>query len=129
MNTTKRFTKRDHFNALRAYVEGIDVTEINGISTDKIIEFIEHELELLDRKNASGEKKPTAQQIANESLRDVVVDTLRANGSMMTITELQKACPELGELTNQRISALIRPLLGITIERIEDKRKAYFKAI
>ena len=129
MATIKKITKRDHFNALRAYVEGIDVTEINGISTDKIIEFIEHELELLDRKNASGEKKPTAQQIANESLRDVVVDTLRANGSMMTITELQKACPELGELTNQRISALIRPLLGITIERIEDKRKAYFKAI
>ena len=45
----------------------------------------------------------------------------------MTITEMQKNIPELAELSNQRISALVRQMVaaGIII-RTEDKRKAYF---
>ena len=116
--TNKKMTKRDYFTAILAKY---DLT-----AEEKA--FIEHELELLNKKNAS-EKKPTAQQIENDNLRDVIVNTLRDSGVMMTITELQKSCPELSELTNQRISALIRPLLNVSIERIEDKRKAYFKAM
>ena len=48
----------------------------------------------------------------------------------MTISEMQKVNAELGEMSNQRISALIRQLMNDEkVVRIEDKRKAYFKAV
>ena len=92
------------------------------------VAFIDHELELLAKKNAS-EKKPTAQQVANEGLKSVILNVLTKNGGLMTITDIQKSSAELAELSNQRISAIVRQMVGISVERIEDKRKAYFKAM
>ena len=119
--TNKKMTKRDYFNTLL----GIDAVKANG----ELVKFIEHELELLAKKN-SAEKKPTAVQVANEGIKSVILETLADNGTMMTISEMQKANTELGELSNQRISALIRQLINDgKVERLEDKRKAYFKAV
>ena len=92
-----------------------------------LAEFVEHEMELLAKKNSS-EKKPTAQQKANASLCDVIVSNMEV-GKRYTVTDLQKTIPECAELTNQRISALLRGMFGSRIERIEEKRKAYFRKI
>ena len=118
--TNKKVTKREKFEMLKALSE----VKANPMLT----EFIDHELELLAKKNAS-EKKPTAQQVANEGLKAVIVEVLKANGGLMTITDIQKASAELAELSNQRISALVRQMIGVEVERVEDKRKAYFKAM
>ena len=118
--TNKKITKREKFEMLKALSE----VQANPMLT----EFIDHELELLAKKNAS-EKKPTAQQVANESLKEVILNVLTENGGLMTITDIQKASAELAELSNQRISALVRQMVGISVERVEDKRKAYFKAV
>ena len=118
--TNKKVTKREKFEMLKAMSE----VQANPMLT----EFIDHELELLAKKNAS-EKKPTAQQVANESLKEVILNVLTENGGLMTITDIQKASAELAELSNQRISALVRQMVGISVERVEDKRKAYFKAV
>ena len=117
--TNKKMTKRDYFNAL------LNIAEVKA--NGEMVKFIEHELELLAKKN-SAEKKPTAVQIANEGIKSVILETLAENGKMMTISEMQKVNAELGEMSNQRISALVRQLLADgTVERIEEKRKAYFK--
>ena len=118
--TNKKVTKREKFEMLMAIAE----VKANPMLT----EFIEHELELLAKKNAS-EKKPTAQQVANEGLKDVILDVLKENGGLMTITDIQKSAEELADLSNQRISALVRQMVDVTVERVEDKRKAYFKAM
>ena len=118
--TNKKVTKREKFEMLKALSE----VKANPMLT----EFIDHELELLAKKNTS-EKKPTAQQVANEGLKEVILNVLTENGGLMTITDIQKASAELSELSNQRISALVRQMVGISVERVEDKRKAYFKAI
>ena len=118
--TNKKVTKREKFEMLKAMAE--------VQSNPMLMEFIDHELELLAKKNAS-EKKPTAQQMANEGLKAVIVEVLKDNGGLMTITDIQKASAELAELSNQRISALVRQMIGVEVERVEDKRKAYFKAM
>jgi hypothetical protein len=51
------------------------------------------------------------------------------NGKLYTVTDLQKIVPECAELTNQRISALLRGMFGSRIERVEEKRKAYFRKV
>ena len=117
----KKMTKREKFEMLMA----IDEVKSNPI----LSEFIEHELELLAKKNTS-EKKPTAIQVANEGLKQTIMDVLMENGGLMTVTDIQKSCEELSELSNQKVSALIRQLKDDgKVEKIEDKRKSYFKAV
>ena len=116
----KKMTKREKFEMLMA------ISEVN--SNPILTEFIEHELELLAKKNAS-EKKPTVQQVANEGLKQTIMDVLTENGGLMTVTDIQKSCEELSELSNQKVSALIRQLKDDgKVEKVEDKRKSYFKA-
>lgn len=117
MANVKKMTKRDHYNAL------LNLDEVKSNPT--LVDFINHELELLDKKN-SADKKPTAQQTANDSIKVAILDNM-VEGKMYTITDIIKSVPECAELTNQRVSALVRQLKDEgKIVRTEDKRKAYF---
>lgn len=115
----KKITKRERFESL------LNMAEVQA--DPGMVEFINHELELLTKKNSS-EKKPTAQQVANEAIKQAIVDGME-DGRLYTITELQKSIPACAELSNQRVSALVRQMVGVTIDRTEDKRKAYFSKI
>lgn len=118
--TTKRLTKRDHFNAL------LNIAEVSANPT--LVEFINHELELLEKKNAA-DKKPTAQQTANKGICDAILAGMTPD-RLYTITELIKEIPECADLTNQRVSALVRGMKDSgLIERVEEKRKAYFRVV
>ena len=93
-----------------------------------LMEFIDHELELLSKKN-SADKKPTAQQTANEGIKTAIVEGMEPN-RLYTITEIIKEIPECADMTNQRVSALVRQLVDAgKVKRTEDKRKAYFSLI
>jgi hypothetical protein len=116
--SNKKLTKRDHFNALLA-IEEVKSNEV-------LMNFINHELELLERKN-SAEKRPTAVQTANAGIKIAILDGMEEN-KLYTITDLIKAIPEISELTNQKASALVRQLIDDgQVVRIEEKRKAYFR--
>ena len=121
----KKMTKREKFEMLKALSE----VKANPMLT----EFIDHELELLAKKNTS-EKKPTAKQIANDSIKGAILSVL-TDGKVMTVTDLLKNVPGLPEdMTNQRMSALLRQMYDkenpnnpdYPLCRIEEKRKAYF---
>lgn len=87
--------------------------------------FIQHEIELLEKKN-SGEKKPTATQVANEALKVAMVESMEAN-RLYTVTELIKEIPALAGLTNQKVSPLANQLVedGKLTKTVE-KRRSYF---
>ena len=80
-----------------------------------------------EKKN-SAEKKPTANQVANQAIVEGILAEMEV-GVLYTITDMIKKLPSCADLTNQKVSALIKPLIGISIERVEEKRKAYFKRI
>ena len=108
-----KMTKRDYFNRILAYAHDEDKA------------FIEHELDLLAKKN-SGEKKPTATQKENEETKVLILNVL-ADGSAKTIGEICKTDETLKELSSQKVSALVRQLvLDNKVVRNEIKRKAYF---
>ena len=95
--------------------------------TDEVREKVEKMKAQFEKKNSS-EKKPTAQQIANAAIQTAILEGMEPN-RLYTITELIKNIPACNDLTNQRVSAIVRGMLGISIERVEDKRKAYFRKI
>jgi hypothetical protein len=79
----------------------------------------------IDKKN-SAERKPTATQTENVGLKSAILEGME-DGKAYTIGDLMKEVPELADLTNQRVSALVRQLKddGLVV-REEIKRKAYF---
>ena len=112
---TKKMTKREMFEQI--------MTNYNLTEDER--NFINHELELLAKKN-SAEKKPTAVQVANEGLKTAILDFM-VEGQKYTITDLMKSVPQLADLSNQRVSALVRQLKDSELViRTEEKRKAYF---
>ena len=118
--TSTKLTKAQKFAMLRA----IPAVAENAM----LVEFIDHEVELLSKKN-SAEKKPTAQQTANEGIKTAIVEGMEPN-RLYTITEIIKEIPECADMTNQRVSALVRQLVDAgKVKRTEDKRKAYFQVV
>lgn len=119
--TTRKPTKRDNFTAL------LKLSEVKA--DPKLVEFITHEIDLLNRKN-TVDKKPTATQVANEGIKADIKAFLDAHkGEKFTVSALMKSVPAIADASNQKVSSLMRQMvLDGQADRIEDKRKAYFTA-
>ena len=93
-------TKREMFSAIREVV----------IDNAEMVEFIDHEIELLNKKSSSP-RKPTAKQLENQSLKAEIVDYLMQIAEPICIKDLQAGVPNLAPLTNQRITHLLTDLV------------------
>ena len=110
----KKMTKVEMFKAI------MDKYELSANE----IEFINHEIELLEKKNSN--RKPTKAQEENGGYKSAILEGM-VEGKCYTITDLIKSIPEISDLTNQRVSALVRQLKEDgSVVRKEEKGKAYF---
>lgn len=122
----KKFTKR---NALTLM---LTLSEVQA--DERLVAYCENELRLLDKKNvSSGEKKLTEKQEQNEKYKADILAFLQAvTPDHKSIAEIWNNIPALAEnadMTGQRISALLTQLIKAEkVIRVEEKRKAYFKA-
>lgn len=123
-NKPSKPTKKDRFNQL---------LEIEAVKANQeLVDFINHELELLVKKNAPS-KKDSEKKTANEAIARSIVSLMTENPDhLYSLTELLKVLPDLPEdMSNQRMSSIVRTLLADSgtgeVERVEDKRKIYFK--
>lgn len=109
----KKMTKKEMFAKLRGMVS----------DNPEMVKFIDHEIELLEKKNSSKSGKPTANQLANEGLKEQIMSFLNDNGAS-TVTQIMKG---VGLESNQKTSALVRQLKedGLVIRSVE-KGVAYF---
>ncbi len=123
MEKNKKMTKKETINLL------IDVLMGNKEVEDMqmFIDFLVNERELLERKSKNSGQTKTQKE--NEILKEKIVETLKELNKFSTITEIQENNVELANLSNQKISALLKQLVDTNvIEKVIDKKKAYFKA-
>ena len=114
----KRVTKREYFSRLIEIVEGVAVD-----NSAEIVDFLNHEIELLSKKS----NVKTKTQKENEVLVERVFDALVAVERPVTVSELQAADAEIGDMSNQKVSALLKKLKDAgRVVRVDDKKKAYF---
>ena len=119
----KKITKRDMFNEIIKMMNGDPMS----VSTQDIIEFANHEIELLNKKSSSSSGKQTKTQLENESYKEVILETLKTADKPITISELMRRSETIAELSNQRISAMLSQLRKAEkIVRTYEKKKAYF---
>ena len=116
----KKLTKKEMFAMVREIV-----IANGGENTELLTNFIDHEVDLLTRKN-TGEKKPTAKQVANSAVQAEILDTMEV-GKLYTVGELMKIVPALDGVSNQYVTSQVRALVNAgLLTRTEEKRKAYF---
>lgn len=109
-------TKREMFVAIREAV----------VDNAEMVDFINHELELLDRK-ASTPRKPTTNQVENEGFKAEIVATLAVADEPLNIKGIVENCPALAGLSNQRITHMLTDLRKSgQVARTYIKRVAYF---
>ena len=110
-----KMTKREMFAQILSHLT--DETEIA---------FVEHEIELLAKKAGAKSGKATATQVANERLKDEIIDFME-NGATVTITDITNGVEALNGASNQKVSALMKQLVdaGMVVKTFE-KRKAFF---
>lgn len=120
----KKMTKKETINLLIDVLIGNKEVEDMQIFVD----FLTHERELLEKKSSNSGQTKTQKE--NETIKAKIVETLRELNKPVIINELQGANEELANYSNQKISALLTQLVNNKIvERVVDKKKAYFKLV
>ena len=112
----KKITKKEMFAMIMEEVKG----------NAEMVAFLEHEIELLNKKKGSADSKKIESQKADEELVKSVLVTL---GHKVTVTELLNASVELATQlkTNQKTSSVLKRLVdnGEVVKTIE-KKVSYF---
>lgn len=123
MANTKKLTKKDYFAQLREVVK----------DRPELVEFIDHEVELLTRKNSGNSQTKTQKE--NEVVSKMLITELEKIGKPITITDLMSTSEVVKDyvlengnhLTNQKISAIFKQLVDNNkLVKVTDKKKSYF---
>ena len=119
----KKLTKKEMFEMIK---------EVCANKTD-IIDFCNHEIELLSRKNSKSGATKTQKE--NEKIANMLIEELAKVGKPITITDLMTTSEVIKNyvlenerpLSNQKISAIFKQLVeNKKIVRTQDKKKTYF---
>lgn len=129
MEKTTRITKAMRFEDIKALLNGQPVTY--GTSIEDAVEFIDHEVGLLAKKNSGENKKQTKTQQENEGYKALILEflaTLPDDKVGVTCTEIIKGVAEFDGFSTQKISPLVRQLMAADkVTKTETKGKALFR--
>lgn len=119
----KKMTKKEMFTL---------IASLNA-SNQAIVDFCNHEIELLDNKKSNGNKK-AIEKVAKET--EIVYNALVAVGRAVTASELIAETDlsalenESGVVSTQKVSAMFKKLKEQgKVESYTDKKKTYFKVV
>ena len=114
----KKVTKKEMFGRIIEIVEGANVQDV-----ETIVEFLNHEIELVSKKR-NGQTKV---QKANEGLIEVIYNAIAEAEKPVTVTEIYEMVKSDEITSPQKVSALVKKLVDAErVVRTEEKKKAYF---
>lgn len=137
MANNVKIIKSVQFTAIRNYLETLGGDVVLGevmvkeqtipYTADMAIELIDHEIELLTKKNTPG--KLTKVQEENVKLTEAVYDGMEM-GKPYTVTEIIKSVPAVAGMNISKVRPLLTPLMEAEkVKREEVKGKAIFTKI
>jgi hypothetical protein len=137
MANNVKIIKSVQFTAIRNYLESLGGDVVLGevmvkeqtipYTADMAIELIDHEIELLTKKNTPG--KLTKVQEENVKLTEAVYEGMEL-GKPYTVTEIIKSVPAVAGMNISKVRPLLTPLMDAEkVKREEVKGKAIFTKI
>ena len=118
----EKLTKKQKFEMLKALVA----------ENEMLVEFIDHEIELLDKKKSNGNAKANEKMTGEvELVYQALVKVNRAVTPSELIADIDLSAianPETNMVTPQKVSALLKKLVDCgRVEKYSDKKKTYFR--
>ena len=117
----KKMTKKEMFTL---------IATLNA-TNQEIVDFCNHEIELLDRKKSQGNAKVNEKMDSQVAL---VYNALVSVGKPITASELiaqgglDELANESGVVSTQKVSALLKKLVDSgKVSKFTDKKKTYFR--
>ena len=137
MANNVKIIKSVQFTAIRNYLAGMDGNEVLAVvqvkdneveyTADMAIELIDHEIELLTKKNTPG--KPTKVQQENAKLTEAVYEGMEMDKGY-TVTDIIKSVPAVAGMNISKVRPLLTPLMDAgKVKREEVKGRAVFTKI
>ena len=137
MANNVKIIKSVQFTAIRNYLESLGGDVVLGevmvkeqtipYTADMAIELIDHEIELLTKKNTPG--KLTKVQEENIKLTEAVYEGMEQD-KPYTVTEIIKSVPAVAGMNISKVRPLLTPLMEAgKVKREEVKGKAIFTKI
>ena len=137
MANNVKIIKSVQFTAIRNYLETLGGDVVLGevmvkeqtipYTADMAIELIDHEIELLTKKNTPG--KLTKVQEENIKLTEAVYEGMEQD-KPYTVTEIIKSVPAVAGMNISKVRPLLTPLMEAgKVKREEVKGKAIFTKI
>lgn len=135
MEKVKAPTRKEMFTRISDFIASIesDDPSIQANQTE-MIDFINHQIELLSRKKPTSEGGLTKEQEENLACTEAIFEQMET-GRKYGVAELMKELPVVAEwntshdkeMTSQKFASLIKPLIEDgRIEKITEKRKVYY---
>lgn len=122
----KKITKREK------YEMAVKMAEAQG--NDMLVEFFNHEIELLAKKSSGGSaKKNEEQELFFEVIRDILAENTNALGMQCgAIAKDERAAlfewKDGKETSPQRVSAMLSKLVACgDVVKVTDKKVTYFR--
>lgn len=118
----EKMTKKQKFEMLKGLVK----------DNQMLVEFIDHEIELLEKKKSSGKGKATEK---TDKEMELVFNALAVEEKAVTVSELiakngfdELANAETGVVSSQKVSAVLKKLVdGGKVVKFSEKKKTYFR--
>lgn len=105
----------------------VNTSNGNLAEINEVVEGLNHEIELLQRK-ASTPRKPTKTQLENEGFKTAIISYLTEEGEPRTVKSIMETIEELGVLSNQRVTHLLTALRNEgKVKRTVVKKTPYYE--
>lgn len=115
----KKMTQKEMFAEVINVLEGKE----SAVAVDDMVTFLGERIAKLDKK--ANSKTPTKTQKENEEIKDILMGVIGTEGK--TVSEIQTLDERLANLSNQKVSALVRQLvIAGKVTRTMDGKKTKF---
>lgn len=104
-NTTKKVTKAQRYADIIALLNG-EAVKYNTTTTEAV-EFINAQIEQVNKKNSTKSTKPTEADIEKDRLRNILIDYLRENGES-TCSTMVHNIDDLAPYSTQKVVGLLK---------------------
>lgn len=120
--TNTKLTKKEKFNMVLALIPA---------ENTELVDFIKHEIELLERKTTGSDKAKAKKNAENEKLKTDLLVALAEYGEPVTVTDFHDKSPStVATLSVSKLTSLLTALKNDgKVVRTEIKKRPYYSVV
>jgi hypothetical protein len=107
----EKMTKAMYFEVIRGIVEGLDAGAFpDGVGADDVLDFIDRQVELLDKRAAASKERAAKKRAASDELTELIYTMIFEAEDFITADEIVEKIGD-EEVTKNKVTARVSKLV------------------